>query len=166
MYCKHILILDSKETQFLDQLLQFLDNYFIFTKKSFVSLVKHFKIIYELLWTLFQLNVLFYITYLSSEQSRCLIFDSDKEKWIFLKEKQFELQCHYFDYNNKSFNKVTTFLYISHFYEVKRITSLNIFSLQYHKSKTEITWNLIEWDCRFITLMRSHHCNYKDLMYI
>ncbi len=81
-------------------------------------------------------------------------------------EQQFELQCHYFDYNGRTFGEVTTFLYIPRFYEVKKIASLNIFPLQYHESKTEVMRNLIERGRRFTTLMESHHCNYKGLAYI
>lgn len=138
----------------------------MFTRKSLVSLVKHFKIIYELLWTLFWSNALLYTICFDFEQPRCLIFNSGEEKWISSKEKQFELQCCYFNYNDKSFSKVTTFLYILRFYNIKKIASLDVFSLQYHKLKTEITQNLVEQGQKFTTLMKTHHCNYKSLTYI
>lgn len=166
MYREHRLIPGSKETRSLDQLLQFLDNYFTSTRKSLIPLVEHFEITYELLWALFRPNALLYTTCPGSEQSRCLIFDSGKEKWVSPEEKQFELQCRYFGYNGKSFGEVTTFFYIPRFNGVKSIASLNIFPLQYHESKTEITRNLVEQGRRFTTLMGSHHCNYKGLAYI
>lgn len=128
--------------------------------------MEHFEITYELLWALFRPNALLYTTCPGSEQPRCLIFDSGEEKWTSPGEKQFELQCRYFDYNGKSFGEVTTFLYISRFYGVKKIASLDVFPLQYHESKTEVTRNLVERGRKFTTLMGTHHCNYKGLAYI
>lgn len=55
----------------------------------------------------------------------------------------FKLDCRYLDYDGKVFGEIETSLAIAEFQGVKKINSLDIFPLQYHKQAEKLTDALI-----------------------
>ena len=78
-----------------------------------------------------------------SNQLRCLIYDLGNFKTLIFGEKSFKLNCHHFNYNGKVFSEVKTTFSILEFCLTIKITSLNIFPLEYYEKQTKIKQDLI-----------------------
>jgi hypothetical protein len=103
--------------------------------------------------------------YKGLDQLKCLIYDSGNFKTLIFSEKSFELNCHHFSYNGKAFGEVKTTLSILEFCLIIKITSLNIFPLEYHEKQAEIKQDLISNGWKFISLRGINHHKYKGIAF-
>ncbi|OCK73251.1 hypothetical protein K432DRAFT_313292, partial [Lepidopterella palustris CBS 459.81] len=164
-YENHMPSSDLIGAQHLNVLVGFLETHFASTTKSFLPLLEDGEITFNLLWALFRPNTPVITICDGSDQPRCLIYDSGEVKTSHFGEKYFELDCHYLDYDGNVFGEVTTTLAIPEFRSKRKIISLNVFPLEYHKTQADVRRDLIRNGRKFMSLQGINHCEYEGLAY-
>ena len=126
--------------------------------------MSHGEITYDLLWALFKPNAPVFTIDQDSEQPKCLLFDfgeaQDRKG-----QKYFEMVCRSLHYDGKFFGEVQSFLKIPEFRGARKITSLEVYPLQYHERPTEIRNSLVERGRKSLSLMGIVHCEFKGLAF-
>jgi hypothetical protein len=69
--------------------------------KRLGPLLKHDKIIYDLVWAFFKPNKLLYTTYFATKQDRAIIFNVGEQKMDKFKVKYFSVVGRYRDFNGR-----------------------------------------------------------------
>ena len=127
-------------------------------------LLAHNEITYDLLWALFKPNAPIFTICQDSEQPKCLLFDfgeaQDRKD-----QKFFEIVCRSLHYDGKVFGEVQNFLKIPEFRGARRITSLEVYPLQYHEQPAAVKRSLVEQGRKAISLMAIVHCEFKGLAF-
>jgi hypothetical protein len=152
--------------QHLRLLIQYLTDHYDAEIKQFNTLLEEGKISFDLLYILFQPNIVVYTTCPGSDQPRCFKFDSSQMEASSQGECFFKLDYQYFDYNGKVFGEVEISLDIPQFWGVKKINTLNVFPLKYHEQVEELRGTLVARGQKFISLMGKHHCYYKGYAFV
>ncbi|KAL9099152.1 MAG: hypothetical protein Q9163_005310 [Psora crenata] len=156
--------LGSDGVKQLGQVIEFLDDWFASTTEELTPLLAHGEITYDLLWALFKPNAPIYTVCQDSEQPRCLLFDFG-ETHDRKGQKNFEMTCRSLYYDGKFFGEVQTSCKISEFRGARKITSLEVFPLEYHKRPAKIKSSLVERGRRAISLMGVVHCEFRGLAF-
>lgn len=156
------LLESDKETQHLDLLTSFLQQYFTSIIITLPTLLEKAEITFDLLWALFPPNTLVYTTCHYSEEPKCLIFDFGEER-ILKKGKFYVIQCRYLDFNGKVLGQVMSNLLIPEYRGAKPISSLEVYPLEYHTEKAKVQSELVDRGRRFVSLKGIHHTAYQGL---
>ena len=159
--CKTNYDVKSTHVQHLSLLIEYLTDRYATKIKRLNALLDHGEISFNLLWLLFQPNMLVCTICSGSDQPRCLRFSHGQTQLSPQNETTFNLNCQYLDFDGKVFGEVTTTLSIAEFQGVKKINTLDVFPLQYHEQKEEVKSTLCARGRRFISLRGMHHVNYK-----
>jgi len=72
----------------------------------------------------------------------------------------FHMKCRYLDFDELVFDEVSTALGVGKFADVKRIVTLDAFSLEYHSRRSEMRVSLIERGRRFVFLLGVQYLQY------
>lgn len=91
--------------------------------------------------------------------------DWGEQKETLERGKFFQLDCHYIDYDGKTFGEATAVLEIDEFRGARRIDSLGVFPLAYHEDEAQVRENLIERGRKFGSLRGMHYKFYKGLAF-
>lgn len=110
-------------------------------------------------------NTLVHTICAGSGESRCLKLDWGEQKETLERGKFFQLDCHYIDYDGKTFGEATAVLEIDEFRGARRIDSLGVFPLAYHEDEAQVRENLIERGRKFGSLRGMHYKFYKGLAF-
>lgn len=133
--------------------------------KRLYPLLAHHEITFDLLWALFLPGTLVHTICAGSGQSRCLKLDWGEQKETLERGKFFQLDCHYIDYDGKTFGEATAVLEIDEFRGARRIDSLGVFPLAYHEDEAQVREKLIERGRKFGSLRGMHYKFYKGLAF-
>ena len=79
--------------------------------------------------------------------------------------KFFQLDCHYVDYDGKTYGEASAFLEIEEFRGARRIDSLRAFPMAYHEEEENIREKLIARGRKFRSLKGMHYKYYKGLAF-
>ena len=79
--------------------------------------------------------------------------------------KFFQLDCHYVDYDGKTYGEASAVLEIDEFRGARRIDSLGVFPLAYHEDEEDVRERLIERGRKFGFLKGMHYKYYKGLAF-
>ncbi|PWW76948.1 P-loop containing nucleoside triphosphate hydrolase protein [Tuber magnatum] len=135
------------------------------TIKRLYPLLKHHEITFDLLWALFLPNTLIYTICAGSGEPRCLKLDWGEQKETLDRGKFFQLDCHYVDYDGKTYGEAGAVLEIDEFRGARRIDSLGVFPLAYHEDEEDVRERLIERGRKFGSLKGMHYKYYKGLAF-
>ncbi|KAI5840555.1 hypothetical protein DFP73DRAFT_482409 [Morchella snyderi] len=151
--------------QHLTILTKYIESDYAPIVKRLYPLLQHQEITFDLLWALFLPNTLVHTTCAGSNESRCLKLDWGEQKESLERGKFFQLDCHYIDYDGKTFGKANAVLEIEEFRGARRIDSLGVFPLAYHDEEEKIREKLIERGRKFLSLKGMHYKFYKGLAF-
>ncbi|KAK5263386.1 hypothetical protein LTR96_011203 [Exophiala xenobiotica] len=150
----------SPERLHLSKLIEFLKTHYASTREKLTALVQHKEITFNLLPVFFRPNSVIYVIPSTSENSRCLIFDSGKFE-IDHNKKHFEISCRYLTHDGKCFGEATIPIKIPEFDGVKKITSLGAYPLEYHPEKQDVVEQLTKRGRKFCSLIGTHLRQYE-----
>jgi hypothetical protein len=75
--------------------------------------------------------------------------------------KYFELQCRYFDFDDKVFGEITEKFIIEKFYNIRRIDVLNVFPLIYYSIREKKEYFII-YDRKFVFMIDCDYFYYES----
>ncbi|KIW36895.1 uncharacterized protein PV06_11009 [Exophiala oligosperma] len=150
----------SPERLHLSKLIEFLKTHYASTRDKLTALVQHKEITFNLLPVFFRPNCVIYVIPSTSENSRCVIFNSGKFQ-IDHGKKHFEMICRYLTHDGKRFGEATIPLKIPEFDGIKKITLLGAYPLEYHPQKQDVVEQLTERGRKFCSLIGTHFRQYE-----
>ena len=154
----------SDDLKQLQQVIEFLEDWFQPTIEEMTQLLAHGEITYDLLWALFKPNETVFTNDQDSEQPRSFIYDfgepQDRKG-----QKYFEMVCRSLHYDGKFFGEVQSFLKVPEFRGARKITQLEVFPLKYHEQVADVKQALVERGRKSISLMGIVHCEFKGLAF-
>ena len=145
--------------KYLNLLIDFIKTFYKSTAQCFLLLLQNNEIIYNLLWALFKLNLMIYMTCFGTEKLCCVLFNGDEEKETNLEVKYYNMKCWYLNYNDQLFGKALVDLVIVKFCGRKCISTLKAFPLQYHLNEKGIKAHFTECSWKFVFMLEAHHCH-------
>ncbi|KAK5996979.1 ATPase family AAA domain-containingA-like-like protein [Cladobotryum mycophilum] len=145
----HLLIKRSH----LKLLVKYLDNDYAKIKDSLYPMLACGIITFELVWALWKPNTVVYSpTYGCQEEPRAFKVESAQRFSSILRGEFYVIEGKYTEFDGKRFGYGKTFLEIPHFQGAKKITSLPLYPLKYHKNDQQIQRDLIERGKKFVAL--------------
>ncbi|KAF2666780.1 P-loop containing nucleoside triphosphate hydrolase protein [Microthyrium microscopicum] len=137
----------------LKLMVSYLDKDFEATKKTLVPMLKAGNITFEYIWALFKPNSIAYTTtYGASEHPRCFKVDQAYREKTFTRGEFYVVEGRYLEYDGKNFGLGDFEVSIDAFKGPKKITSLAVYPLEYHKDPTALREQLIERGKKFVSL--------------
>jgi hypothetical protein len=151
-------------TLHLGKLVQHLEEVYRSTMDQLKSLLEHRKMTWDLLWAFLKPGTLVFMNCPSTGLPRCIRY-SYGEKKVIRGRDCFEINGHYFDFDGEVFGESTETLQIESFRGTRLIEALPVFPLSYHPDPQTYS-RLISSGRRFISLIGSHHRQYRGNMFI
>lgn len=147
-------------------LVQFLDEDYEETKNTLYPLLEAGNITFDLLWALFKPNSLAYTsTYGDHDNPRCFKVDRAIKESSFIKGEWYSIEGRYLEYDGKNFGLGDFESTVEAFKGSRKITSLAVYPLKYHKDPEGIKTQLIERGKRFVTMTGQNYRNCKGLAF-
>ena len=147
-------------------LVSYLDTDYDETKKTLFPMLKAGNITFELLWALFKPNTQAYTTtYGSSDHPRCFKVDYANKEKSFMRGEYYCIEGRYLEYDGKNFGLGDYEVHIDSFKGPRKITSLPVFPLQYHKDPESVKKTLIERGKKFVVLSGMNYKFMKGLAF-
>lgn len=156
---------DKTKIQHLELLVEYIVEDYADVSKQLYPLLEHHEITFDLLWALFLPNTLLYVVCAGSNEPRCLKMDWGEIRSSMQRGKFFYMDCHYVDYDGKSFGEANAVLEIDQFRGTRRIDSLPVFPLAYHENEEALREKLITRGRKFGALKGMHYRFYKGLAF-
>ncbi|EDN08181.1 predicted protein [Histoplasma mississippiense (nom. inval.)] len=147
-----------------DLLLQHLMKVFQPTLERLASSRRDRKIAFDLLWAFFKPGALIYVTCPWTSLPRCIRYSFGEEK-ITPKGTIFEVHGHYLDFDGDVFGESTEIVQINKFRGATLVENLPAYPLEYHADPA-IKSRLVSNGQKFVSLMGSHHCQYRGTSFI
>lgn len=135
------------------------------TVKQLYPLLSHNEITFDLLWALFVPNTYIYTVCGGSNEPRCFKLDWAEEEFSQERGKFFRLDCHYLNYDGKTFGDSKAVIEIGEFRGAKRIDSLGVFPLAYHEEAESVGEKLIQRGRKLVSLKGMHYRFYKGVAF-
>ena len=149
----------------LNFLIDFIQIIYKFTTQRFLSFLTKSEIIYNLLWALIKSNSILYTICLKIYKLRCIIYNCDEEKKTNSELKYFNMKCHYLNYDDQVFEKISINISIVKFREKKRINTFKNYSLRYHLNEKKLKIQFVEHDRKFIFMLEIDHRHCRDMIF-
>ncbi|RGP80187.1 hypothetical protein FLONG3_1721 [Fusarium longipes] len=155
--------LEDKKKQ-LEVLVEYLDHDFKSTKRNLHSMLKNGLITFNLLWALWKPNMLAYTTtYGHDQEPRILKVEMAELRRGTVKGQYYYVCGKFFGFDGKRFGYGHTKTYIEEFQGARKITSLSIYPIQYHKNEVKLRRDLIERGKKFVSLSGVHYKSYQGI---
>ncbi|KIW08695.1 uncharacterized protein PV09_00642 [Verruconis gallopava] len=147
-------------------LVKYLDEDYEETKKTLYPLLEAGNITFDLLWALFKPNTLAYTsTYGDHDNPRCFKVDRAIKESSFIKGDWYSIEGRYLEYDGKNYGLGDFEATVEAFKGSRKITSLSVYPLKYHKDPESIKKQLIERGKRFVTMTGQNYRNFKGLAF-
>jgi hypothetical protein len=156
---------NKAKIEHLALLCQYIETDYQPVSKRLYPLLEHNEITFDLLWALFLPNTMLYTLCAGSNEPRCVKLNWGAEKRDQRGETFFSLDCHYVDYDGKSFGEAKTILEIPEFFGSRPIDSLPVFPLAYHEDKETVKEKLVARGRKFGSFSGMHYRFYKGLAF-
>ena len=158
--------LDDKRKQ-IKVLIKYLDKDYAETKKSLYPMLESGIVTYDFLWALWKPNILLYSTmYGSAEDPRIFKLELATRHQTVLGGDSYLIDGKYLEFDGKGYGHAAIPSEIDEFRGTRKITSLPIYPLKYHKTEQLIRQQLIERGKKFIALSGSHYKAYAGIAYM
>jgi hypothetical protein len=143
---------------------EYLDKDYKNTRKKLIPMLKAGNITFELMWALFKPNTIAYTpTYGNKDDPRCFKVDYCWKERNILEEEWWMTQGRYLEYDGKIFGMGSHSVKIDVFRGARKITSLPVYPLSYHKDEEDLTKQLIERGKKFVALQGMNYRFLKGL---
>ncbi|KAH8891787.1 hypothetical protein GQ53DRAFT_794023 [Thozetella sp. PMI_491] len=147
-------------------LLKYIDKDYADTKNSLYPMLENGLITFELLWALWKPNTLaFTSTYGSHDQPRVFKVEMAEKHYSIIKGEYYYIEGKYFEYDGKQHGFGSIAEEIGDFRGARKITSLSLYPLQYHKKEAQIREELIERGKKFVQLSGVHYKSHHGMAY-
>jgi hypothetical protein len=147
-------------------LVKYIDEDYDETKKTLYPLLEAGNITFDLLWALFKPNTLAYTsTYGDHDNPRCFKVDRATKESSFIKGEWYSIEGRYLEYDGKNYGLGEFESTVEAFKGSRKITSLAVYPLKYHKDPESIKKQLIERGKRFVTMTGQNYRNFKGLAF-
>ncbi|KJR88314.1 ATPase, AAA family protein [Sporothrix schenckii 1099-18] len=157
---------NEKKRQQLKVLAKYLDKDYEELKNSLKPLLKNGLITFELLWALWKPNTLaFTTTYGSPDDPRVFKAEMAEKHFSISKGSFYYIEGKYFEYDGKRFGFGSVADEIDEFRGARKITSLPVYPLEYHKNEEQLRKDLIERGKKFVALSGVQYKNYDGMAY-
>ncbi|CAK7217672.1 hypothetical protein SBRCBS47491_003242 [Sporothrix bragantina] len=157
---------NEKKRQQLKVLAKYLDKDYEAVKNSLNPLLANGLITFDLLWALWKPNTLaFTTTYGSADQPRIFKAEMAEKHFSLMKGDFYYIEGKYFEYDGKRFGFGSVADEIGEFRGTRKITSLPLYPLQYHKNEEQLRKDLIERGKKFVSLSGVQYKSYDGMAY-
>ncbi|EFX04446.1 aaa family ATPase [Grosmannia clavigera kw1407] len=152
----------EKKTQQMKVLVKYLERDYESVKKSLHPLLENGLITFDFLWALWKPNTLAYATtYGSTDEPRVFKVEMAEKHFSVMKGDFY----YYFEYDGKRFGFGSMADEIGEFRGARKITSLPVYPLQYHKNEKELRERLITRGKKFVALSGVQYKSYEGMAY-
>lgn len=136
-------------------------------KKSLYPMLENGLITFDLLWALWKPDTLAYTTtYGSPDEPRVLRVEMAEKHKNMMKGVFYYISGKYFEYDGKQFGYGSIAEEVSEFRGARKITSLPVYPLQYHKNERELRKQLIERGKKFVSLAGVQYKQHQGMAYV
>jgi hypothetical protein len=147
-------------------LVKYLDEDYDETKKTLYPLLDAGNITFDLLWALFKPNTIAYTsTYGDHDNPRCFKVDRATKESSFIKGEWYSIEGRYLEYDGKNYGLGEFESTVEAFKGSRKITSLAVYPLKYHKDPEAIKKQLIDRGKLFVTMTGQNYRNFKGLAF-
>ncbi|EPE10912.1 aaa family atpase [Ophiostoma piceae UAMH 11346] len=155
-----------KKREQLKVLVKYLDKDYEAVKNSLHPLLDNGLITFDLLWALWKPNTLAYTTtYGSHDQPRIFKADMAEKHFSLMKGDFYYIEGKYFEYDGKRFGYGSVADEIGEFRGARKITSLSLYPLKYHKNEEKLREELIDRGKKFVALSGVQYRSYDGMAY-
>jgi hypothetical protein len=148
---------DHLYKEYLELLIDYIKTIYQVTIQHLVSLLQYSQIIYNLLWALLKPNSIVYTTCVGTGKLQYVKYNFSKKKEIPEKEKYYNLEYCYLDFDSKEYSKASIQVKIPKFYRIKNINSFPAFPFKYYRNINKVYSDLVQYSQRFLTLKGSYY---------
>ena len=157
--------IEQMRTQ-LKVMIKYLDEDYEETKKTLYPLLEAGNITFDLLWALFKPNSIAYTTtYGDAESPRCFKVDYANKESSFMRGEWYCVEGRYLEYDGKHYGLGEIDADVEAFKGPRKITSLGVYPLQYHKDPEGLKKQLIERGKHFVALQGMNYRVHKGLAF-
>ncbi|CAK7210924.1 hypothetical protein SCUCBS95973_000957 [Sporothrix curviconia] len=157
---------NEKKRQQLKVLAKYLDEDYEAVKNSLNPLLANGLITFDLIWALWKPNTLaFTTTYGSTDQPRVFKAEMAEKHFSLMKGDFYYIEGKYFEYDGKRFGFGGLADEIGEFRGTRKITSLPMYPLQYHKNEEQLRKDLVERGKKFVALSGVQYKSYDGMAY-
>lgn len=152
--------------QHLKVLVKYIDKDYADIKKSLYPMLENGLVTFDLLWALWKPNTLaFTTTYGSHDEPRVFKVEMAEKHYSIMKGDFYYIEGKYFEYDGKQFGYGSMSEELGDFRGARKITSLGIYPLKYHKNETQLRKDLIDRGKKFVTLSGVHYKSHHGMAY-
>lgn len=135
------------------------------TTARFHALLQRKEITYNLLPFLFKLGAEIHCICAGTDAPRCLKYVHGEEEVTANGSTHFSIQGYYFDFDGVAIGEATGILRIEKVRGPKRIDTLGVYPLQFHREAKKLKTVLVQDGRIFLSLRGIHHCHYHGLAF-
>ncbi|KAL1892817.1 hypothetical protein Cpir12675_004401 [Ceratocystis pirilliformis] len=156
----------STKMDHLKLLISYVNEDYSSLKKSLASMLSNGLITFDLIWALWKPSTIAYTsTYGSNDSPRAFRIKSCLKLHHFNSGPVWLTSGKYLDFNGKHFGHCLIQEKIDEFHGARKITSLSVYPLRFHKHKDAITEKLIARGRDFVDLCGVNYREYKGMAY-
>ncbi|KAL8408299.1 hypothetical protein RB594_006918 [Gaeumannomyces avenae] len=157
--------LDEKR-EHLKVLIRYINKDYQTVKSSLYPMLENGLITFDLIWALWKPGTLAYTTmYGSHDEPRVFKVEMAEKHSNFMKGNYYFIDGKYFEYDGKQFGFGTQVGEVSEFRGARKITSLGVYPLAYHKNEDQLRKDLIERGKKFVALAGVHYRAHQGMAY-
>ena len=147
-------------------LLKYLDKDYAKTKKTLYPMLEAGNITFDLLWTLFRSETICYTaTYTAHDEPRAFKVEYATKESSFVKGTWVEVEGRYMDFDGKTFGLGSMDVEVESFKGPRKINSLPVYPLKYHKDPEGLKAKLIERGKKFTELAGMQYKFHKGISF-
>ncbi|OAA67111.1 aaa family ATPase [Niveomyces insectorum RCEF 264] len=157
---------NEKKRRQLKVLVKYIDKDYEAVKKSLNPMLENGIITFDLLWALWKPNTLAFSTaYGSPDQPRVFKAEMSEKHFSIMKGDFYYIEGKYFEYDGKRFGFGSVADEIGGFRGARKITSLPVYPLKYHKNEAQLRQELIDRGKKFVALSGVQYKSYDGMAY-
>lgn len=150
----------------LKVLIKYINKDYETVKSSLYPMLENGLITFDLFWALWKPGTLAYTTmYGSHDEPRVFKVEMAEKHSNFMKGNYYFIDGKYFEYDGKQFGFGTQVAEVSEFRGARKITSLGVYPLAYHKNEEQLRKDLIDRGKKFVSLAGVHYRAHQGMAY-
>lgn len=151
----------------LKVLLKYIDKDYADIKNSLIPMLENGLITFDLLWALWKPDTLAYTsTYGSHDEPRVIKIELAEKHFSLMKGYSFYIEGKYLEFDGKQFGYGALAEEVGEFKGARKITSLGVYPLKYHKGEAQLRKDLIERGKKFVGLGGVHYKSHQGMAFV
>ncbi|KLU82438.1 AAA family ATPase [Magnaporthiopsis poae ATCC 64411] len=157
--------IDDKR-EHLKVLIKYINKDYETVKSSLYPMLENGLITFDLFWALWKPGTLAYMTtYGSHDEPRVFKIEMAEKNSTIMKGNYYFIDGKYFEYDGKQFGFGGQMAEVAEFRGARKITSLPVYPLAYHKNEEQVRKDLIERGKKFVSLAGVHYRAHQGMAY-